>query len=549
MKRADSVIRPGAATTRRLPANPRWRRAVLPVLAGITLPGCSVVQRLDDMLGRHQAAAAQLQARHDAFVPASDPAARRAAQEVDRVWLAGPVQPLARDAVLPAALQRHVTTTLLFADEAATLPVLAERIARATGIPVRVMPDALLPAEAFLPRLAIDVPATAAMPFVASFASGPQPLPAMLDAIAHRLGVQWRFRDGIIEFYRVDSRVFDLRLLAMGARAQARLGRSANIGAGGFDSASSTELTSLDDPLPALRARIEALLTQAGTVVLQAGAGTAVVVTDTREALDRVAQFVERENRVLTRRVRLVFEEITLALDRGTEGGIDWRFIQQSSRAAAALTGASLGAANEAARLSTSLLAGPMKGSEAIVAALAQIGTVLRHTRVPVYTLNRRPVTHAVRTTFSYIDQAQTSAAWGMGPSGAALPTVSVSQKQETTGTFLTLLPDAQDDGQILLSVSYDNTVAQPLKTITFGAQDNQMQVQQLAIDGSGTVQQVSVRPGQPVVIAGFDRSEDEGSRRRAFEGLPLLSGGRDRAASQRTTTVIMVAADIEEGL
>lgn len=44
-----------------------------------------------------------------------------------------------------------------------------------------------------------------------------------------------------------------------------------------------------------------------------------------------------------------------------------------------------------------------------------------------------------------------------------------VSQKEETVGAFLTVLPDIQDDGRMMLSVAYDNTVAQPLKVLTIG--------------------------------------------------------------------------------
>ena len=546
MKRAPSVVRDHAR--RRGIA-----RHAVASLAGLALAGCSVVQRVDEMFARHEAAGEDLQARHQAFARGiADPHARRAAQQVDRAWLAGPIQPLARDALLPPALQAHVNTTLLFSDGQVVLPVLADRIARATGVPVRVLPEALLPAEDFMSRLADGTrQPVVALPTTATFGDGPQPLPSVLDRLAVRLGVHWRYRNGVIEFYRVETRIFDLRLLTMQASAEARLGRSGSETPGGFESTSSTALTLAEhDAVQAVIGRIEALLSRAGTVAAQSGAGSSVVVTDTPDALARIADFLARENRTLTRRVRLVFEEITLAMDRQNEGGIDWRVVHQSTRAASALSGAVPDAITDGARLGSAILDGPMRSSEAIIAALSRFGTVLRHTRVPVYTLNRRPVTHAVRTTFSYIDQAQTTASLALGETGlgAALPSVSVTQKQETTGTFLTLLPDAQEDGQVLLSVSYDNTVAQPLDTITFGADENQVQIQQLTIDGSGTVQQVALRPGHSLIIAGFDRSEDDASRRRPLDGLPLLAGGQDRAGSQRTTTLVMVGVELEEG-
>src|SRR3546814_18738259 len=102
--------------------------------------------------------------------------------------------------------------------------------------------------------------------------------------------------------------------------------------------------------------------------------------------------------------------------------------------------------------------------------AWGRVGRVVRRSSFPVLTQNRRPVTHAVRTTFSYIDKVQTTA---LGQSaGVALPSVSVSQREETVGSLLTLVPDAQDDGQILLSVAYDNQVAQPLHSVMFGRKE-----------------------------------------------------------------------------
>src|SRR5690606_25427045 len=105
-----------------------------------------------------------------------------------------------------------------------------------------------------------------------------------------------------------------------------------------------------------------------------------------------------------------------------------------------------------------------------------------------------------------------------------------------------------QEDGQILLSVAYDNTVAQPLKSVTFGDKANPLQLQQVTIDCNGTVQQVALRPGQPMVISGFDRTQEETEGRRLNPGIPMAFGGSDRAAAQRQMTVIVISAQVEEG-
>jgi type IVB pilus formation R64 PilN family outer membrane protein len=516
-------------------------------------PACVGTERIaaiQDNARRAQAGNADAHARFSHSL--GDPGARRAAQDIAKPWLAGRARPLARDVTLPAALRRNVDTTLMFAGGQADLTILADRIARATGIGVKVRPDALLPSELFLPRLATPPGGGAPLPARAALPDGAQPLPRVLDALAWRLGVYWRYTDGAIEFYRTETRVFDVRALTLNARADARLGRAARSGGEGFENTSNTTLSSGEhDAMASVRARIEPFLTRAGTVTAAPGAASSIVVTDTRDALDQVARFMERENKALTRRVRLVFEEITVISKDQARVGIDWNLLYKGTRAAASAamsgsTGMAAGAASAA------VAGGAFDSTRAIVAALSEIGTVVRHSSVPVLTLNRRPVTHAVRTTFSYVDQVQGGAsgvaAPGYGAGAGVLPSVSVNQKQETVGSFLTLVPDAQEDGQILLSIAYDNTVAQPLKSLTFGKSGNQLEIQQITIDGNGMVQQVELRAGQPVIISGFDRRQDEYDRRRLTPGAPLALGGGDRVATERATTIVVVTAQLEEG-
>ncbi|HEY0295250.1 MAG TPA: hypothetical protein VGC69_07945 [Bordetella sp.] len=514
------------------------------------LGACALPQKMEALRGRADAAQQSLDAQQRRFKQGlADVEARKAAQDVARPWLAGPAQPLAREVLLPPALRANVDTTLLFAGQA-DLPGIAERLYRATGIAVRVHPDALLPHDLFLPRLAEKAPLAVAGATRVEVHAGPRPLADTLDALAAQLYLHWRYYQGAIEFYRTQTRVFDVRALTLASKVDARLGRAANPQSGGFESSSSTALSSGEHlALQAVRSRLEPFLTRAGVIAEVESGGTALVVTDTPDVLDRIGSFIERENRVLTRRVRLVFEEITLAAHDTSEAGLDWSAIYASLRGTAESAMAA-GAGATAGTLQAGIAAGPFQGSRAIVSALSERGAVLRHASVPLQTLNRRPVTHAVRSTFTYIDQVQ-SVALPSASSGitAALPSVSISQKQETVGTLLTLVPDVQDDGSILLSVSYDNTVAQPLKSISFGQEGNQLQVQQLNVDGNGMVQQVELRPGVPVILSGFDRREDEFDRRRLTPDSPLLTGGLDRGARDRLTTVVLITAQVEDGL
>lgn len=527
----------------------------LPVMSAcLMLNGCALQQRLK----QREAEIAQTRqtvarTRTDFEARTNNKAQKLKLQQVEKPWLASRAVPLSREVTLPAALRAKVNTTMLYRSGKTDLVLLAERITQATGVPVLIKPEALLPAESFLPRLSLSgVTPVVVMPHQVLLEMGPQPLPNILDQISKRLNLNWRFYNGAIEFYRTQTQVFDVRSLTLSAQADARLGRAANTQAGGFDSTSSTALKSTGQhTLEAIKLRLEPLLTRAGIVAAQPGALSSLIVTDTPEALQAVSRFIERENRTLTRRVRLIFEEISLQTHEDLEFGLDWDALFTQGNFAAALSAPVAGAGVGVARAALDAAHGPIQSSKLIVSALAKYGTVVRHVSMPVLTLNRRPVTHAIRTTFSYVDQVKASGSGtsGVPGAGSGLPSMSVSQKEETVGSFLTLVPDAQDDGQILLSVSYDNTVAQPLKTLTIGEQSSRMQIQQITIDGNGTVQQVALRPGQPMLVSGFEQRQSEADRARLSADAPIAFGGGDRIKHRKTITLIVITAQVEEGL
>lgn len=513
---------------------------------------CALSERLRQAGRMFTQAQTQVQGQHAVFASLiEDAELRQAAQDVGKPWLAGKAEPLARELSLPLALRSKVRTTLLFSDHSGDLRQIARRISSVARIPVTVRPDALLPAWHFLPRL--GGAAAQGGPVAGSdesfvLADEPQALAHILDRVSAHFGVMWRYQNERIEFFRTQTRVFNVRALALDARADASLGLGRSQGSEGFVSASSTQLSSGEqDAMKTVRARIEPFLSRAGLLVAESGASSSIVVTDTPDVLERIAQYIDYENRAMTRRVRLIFEEITVALDDHAEAGLDWNLVFSSARIAAALAMPGADSGRVAGSLGVGVGQGPFAGSEAVVRALGEVGQLLRRSSIPMLTLNRRPVTHAVRTTFSYIDRVETTSI--PGGSGLALPAVSVSQKEETVGSLLTVVPDAQEDGQILLSIAYDNTVAQPLRSVTFGDKANPLQLQQLTIDGNGTVQQLAVQPGQPLVVSGFDRHKEESTERRLNPGVPAILGGSNQVSSQRLTTVLVITAQIEEGL
>ncbi|OYV48350.1 MAG: hypothetical protein B7X10_03220, partial [Burkholderiales bacterium 21-58-4] len=282
------------------------------------LSACALGEKMRQIAQLASTAGSDLDKRHHGFdraVKSRD--ARRAAQDVTRPWLVGRAQPLARELTLPLALRANVNSTLIFSAEALDLTGIAQRITAVTAIPVHVSAETLLPIERFAPRLSGGTSAavasgSSAAPARIALSGGPEPLPKILDRISAQLGVAWRYAHGRIEFYRTETRVFNVRALTLNAQAEASLGLGGSGKTQGFASTSKTSLSSGKLELMAVvRARLEPFLSQAGLMVAESGASSAVVVTDIPSVLQRIGQYLDHENRSLTRRVRLVFEEVT----------------------------------------------------------------------------------------------------------------------------------------------------------------------------------------------------------------------------------------------
>ncbi len=557
-------------------------RTVAAAIALAALAGCSAFQATDRINARADREGVTHSRTLELFKERAGDTERAKGQVVDLPWIAGKPQPLARDVTLPPALRANVNTTLLFEDNAADLKTLADRIQIATGILTQVSGDALLPSEYFLPRLASEqgsvvgatlgastadtlvpalipglavdriagptLPQGVARTKMSPLPAGQAPLASVLDSISLRLGVYWRYDEkiGAIRFYRTETKSYVVR--APTQNAEENLQRDMRSANSTLAEKSSTASKDEAKELAAVVSKVTQFLTRAGVIKSADGASNTIVVTDTKEAQERIAEFLEAENRQMTRRVRLVFEEITVQRDRLNQGSVDWKILFNSlgreNQASALSVGGMLDAAQAPGSIGATVGSGPFAGSNIALTALSQLGSIINHKSVPMLLQNRRPGKYDTRNTFEYIKDLQQT----QSTSDTSAPTVTVTQNEKTVGTFLTVVPDAQDDGQVLLTIAYDDTRLISLKKQPVGSRDDQSFVQQADIGGQGRVQQVMVRPGEQTVIGGFQQSADNSTRRRLDDNAPMVVGGSDASQEQQVLTVVLVTAIPEEG-
>lgn len=527
------------------------RFALLPVMVA-TLAGCAYQQQVQKDFA---AADAAIDAKRNPLVEKirSTEEARVAAQDVPRPYIAGNQEPLAREIKMPASLRKSVPITANFQRGSVDLTTALNQVAEASGLIITATPDALLPPSAFAPKMAMkDAPIMG--PARVQLQASNVPLWQLLDDIARQADVSWRPVPTGAEFYRVETKVFQLAAIPQIATTSATLGRNGgSSGSSGssntaFESQSKTGFTTKDQNLLAgMKDTVDALLSAGGKAVISQESQT-LVVTDTTQAIARVGKYVEDQNKLMSRRVRVLIESIEVSTKDNNDYGMDWNLIYKAANSAVSLASPASIVDSQVGTAGWARTAGKGSGSDAVVQALNEVGTVVSHRSFPFTTTSGRPVTQAIRTTFNYVDQVQATAiSSSIISTNAQAPTV--TQKEETVGTFVTLVPTAKADGTIFLSVSFDVTNAQPLKAFTVGSGDSAVTVQQKTIDGTGVIQEVPVRSGQTVVIGGIETSSNSVTNRRFGANLPLVLGGSDQGRNTKTRMVLLVTAIAEEGV
>lgn len=536
--------------------------------------------------------------------------AKRAAQIVHRPYITGRAVPVSREVTLPMPLRQGVDTTLLFADGAVDLVTLAGRIQEATGIPVQVTPDALLPAENFLPNLAqsndarsqqtqsnhypstadssagtdmqslmpegiiTTSPASASASISAqpqpdkavkksstanarpsnadkkaSSAKAERPLDATLDSIAMRLFVSWKYNDtlGAIVFYRTETKVFEVRNLEVSGGAEMTVGLSGstdgNSSSNGLDSRSKSIIKAdrKDQPMTQLTSRVQQFMTRAGKVV--AGDDGYLIVTDTKASLDRIDAYIRSENAMRSRRIDLVYQQITVEKNKSIQGGVNWNLAFNTG----AGNGGSVSGLNslieqEGAAMSLGLSAGSGKfaGSSVAVQALSKIGKIVSERTNVFGSTYGKPATVGRPKRLSYIDKTDQT------PSNSDVngPTISMSTKELVYGRLITFLPYAYSNGDINLTIKFDDT---PLPAIEKISQPNGSFVQNPQVESDVYVRNATLRPGQPYVISAETEDSQTSDERRTDPKAPVIAGGSDVTEKDQRVTVSVITAMVRE--
>lgn len=510
---------------------------------------------------------------------------------VDRPWVS--LTPIVKQKPVdqPAALQCPIA---IERQDAVSIYELAQIINDECGLPVRITPDAVralsgqyanamplaaqaggmvlpvarpgatalppLPAasSAMPPSLGAAPAGAAPDPYIRGLSWSGKPLSGLLDSITSRMGLSWSYRDKAVSIYYLDTRNFKIyaipsktsmeyvvqsgtQLAGAGSSASSGLSSSApgttttgaNVSGGSNQTTKVAIEASLTDDM---RTTLEAMVTP-GIGRVSVGANS-VTVTDTKPVLDRIAKYMEQENRNITRQAlfNVTVASVTLS---DTDGlGLDLNLVYKS------LSG------NYGINLSNAFSAGPnaasgsvgvldtasggaarFAGSKAILTALSTQGRVSVLTQPSVTTLNLQPVPVQVAKQTSYLASVATTNTAQVGSTATLTPgTV-------TTGFSMDLLPYIMEGDEMLLQFTMNLSPDARLRTAESG--DNKIEVPE--VDSRIFSQRVKMHSGQTLILSGFEQRVDNGSKSGVGNPSNWLLGGGGNSDNRREVIVIII--------
>lgn len=517
------------------------------------------------------------------------------AKYASRAWHGARMSDVQDDAVLPPIFSE--TFKLRFDDKATQgrvpIAVVAERLSRISGVPIRVKADvyqniagerAPVAAVPTSPASAVPVspvplpPGTPlGTPKAETSEAAPSTVPAagtfvqpitsvrsvdmtwdedlggFLDHFTGLLNVSWSYRGGTVVIERQITESFEL--MAFGGTQDYKMALTGgNTGSGKTSSSSSTTNSTLDltetgkmAALESLRRAVESVVLPAGgSVVLNEGTGR-FFVTTTKDVMGRVRDLIKTEDASLQRQAHIQFDVYSVVNNDADEAGVDWSVIYNN-------LSSSWGAAIRAPATLTSSAAGGMGfnilstkpngsaalfgGSAAVLNLLNQVGTNAMFRPVSMVAMNRQWARKTNLKVDGYVSETTPSTSSSAGSGAPGLKTDSV-----TTGDKFMVQPAIMDNGAILLKFGVSLTELLSLLDVTAGSGETLQKVQTPVTSGTDDQGTVRLMPGEALVVTGLSRRLASTDRRALTAGSPIGLGGSRKDSVKREDFLIVVRA------
>lgn len=367
------------------------------------------------------------------------------------------------------------------------------------------------------------------------------PISGLLDEVANRFGVWWKYEKKEIYFYRYITKTFVIYSLPTNP--------SLNVSVGGEGGASSISQSSSVDGMDMwnnIQSTIQSMITQDSNLVIDKANGT-ITVTTTPTDIKRVAKYVNEQNQRVSKQVAISVKVLQVTMSDSDKYGLDLNatFKAGSLKNLTASTTSQSALGEEYSSLAMGITSKRWDVTAAIN-ALSQEGRTNLVTSGTVTTMNNKPAPIQVVRTQNYISNITKT---NSGDSDTY--DISVETEQIETGFTMSVLPRILDHGRVLMFFNLTLADLLDLKNVSVsggGEDDSDSQyIQNPIIETRGFTQEVALKSGETLILAGYERVEDTTDKRGVGSAKNPLLGGQQSAVEDKTLLVIMLTPVVME--
>lgn len=367
-------------------------------------------------------------------------------------------------------------------------------------------------------------------------------LGGLLDNVTTRLGLSWRYEQGRIAIFYLDTRTLPVMFMDSKASFGSKTvsGTTSSMGATGDSSggglsgdsntSQATEMEIKSSLYEDVTNTIKSMLTP-GTGRMNLSAGV-LTVTDTPRVLEQIGRYLDDRNKELNRQVVLNVQVYSVEKRTQDQYGIDWNAVFNSGSVGLSLTNAFTGGSSDALNGGISILDGKGAGTKAFIKALSEQANVSVMTEASSMTTNLSAVPIQVALQQDYASNVTTENTANVGSSS------SITKSTITTGFNMTVLPFLMPQSpkmqlQFAINMSDDPTMR------TFTSDNTSVELMKTRL--KTFTQRVIMQSGQTLVLSGYQSLNNTANRQGVGSFRFFGLGGGANGENNKTMLVILI--------
>ena len=515
------------------------------------LVACSVSPELDTEMAKQAKQASDL--KQKSAVP-GEPIPDDVVRVKNDIWLGDTSKIEFEGEPIPAYLEKEDGVTLI-SNRPITLYEIGSMISKITSISVRYAPElesnAISAADSNPPEMKdIGAQWTDSSKMIVNYKG---PLSGLLDEVANRFGIWWKYDRNELYFYKYITKTFIIYSLPTNPSLSVSVG-----GSGGSSSISQSSSVDGLDMWGNIESTINSMITSDANLVIDKGNGT-ISLTATPTDIRRVAKYVNEQNARLSKQVAISVKVIQVNIKNDDQYSLDLNAVFKARGSLTDIAGSTTATAESPISSLTMGISSKRWSVDAAMSALSSEGQTNLVTSGTVTTMNNKPAPIQVVKTQNYVSNITKT---NSGDSDNY--DISVDTEEIETGFTMGVLPRVLDHGRILMFFNLTLSDLLALDKVNVGGEKKKSDdkddddddddeetdsefIQNPVIETRGFTQEVAMKSGETLILAGYERVENTVDKQGVGTPENNLLGGSSAAKRDRTILVIMLTPVVLE--